>query len=209
MQTKPILRGWIHQEAFFLSLGACILLVAQTKNHTALVGSIIYSFGLLFCFGVSAIYHRPHWEQKPRALLKKFDHCAIFILIAGSATPVCLLGLPKETGDHLLLVIWTAALIGVFQSIFWAKAPKWFTSLFYICVGALVTPYASELKQSLGQSGLLLILSGGIAYIVGAVFYVLKKPNFKPGVFGYHELFHIMTVIGAALHFIAIYRILI
>jgi len=204
---KPKLRGWIHQEAFFLSLGACLVMLTQTKDGTAFVASLVYSFSLLFLFAISAIYHRPHWAPKPRALLKRFDHCAIFILIAGTFTPVCLLGLSKESGEHLLLVVWSAALIGVAQSIFWVKAPKWFNGVLYVFVGWLLLPYSSEVQQSLGLNNVLLLVAGGVAYTVGAVFYVLKKPNFRAGVFGYHELFHVLTVIGAGLHFIVVYRL--
>lgn len=182
-------------------------MLTQTKDSTAFFSSLIYAFSLLFLFGVSAIYHRPHWEPKPRALLKRFDHSAIFILIAGSSTPVCLLGLSKETGEHLLLLVWSAALIGVLQSIFWVKAPKWFNGVFYVFVGWLLLPHLSEVNQALGLNSVLLLLAGGIAYTVGAVFYVLKKPNFRVGVFGYHELFHVMTVVGAAFHFVVIYRL--
>ncbi len=205
--TKPALRGYIHQEAFFFSLGACLILLAETKNNVELIGSSVYSFGLLFLFGMSAIYHRPHWPPNRRALLKRFDHCAIFFLIAGTFTPVCLLGLPKASGDHLLIVIWSAAFLGVIQSIFWVKAPKWMNGLIYICVGWLLLPYTMELKKSIGQTGLNLLFAGGITYTVGALFYILKKPNLKPGIFGYHELFHLMTVVAACLHFAVIYKL--
>ncbi len=206
--VKPALRGYFHQEAFFLSLGACILLIAKSTNHTSLVASAIYSFGLLFLFGISAIYHRPHWEPKPRALLKRFDHSAIFILIAATFTPFCLLGLPEKDGNHLLALIWITALIGIAQSIFWVRAPKWFTALFYIGMGWLIYPYSTELKQSLGSTDVVLVITGGLIYTVGAVFYATKRPNIVPGVFGYHELFHLCTILGAGFHFVVIYRLI-
>lgn len=206
---KPTLRGWVHQEAFFVSLGACLVMISLTKNRIAFFASLVYSAALLFQFGVSAIYHRPHWEPIPRARMKRLDHSAIFILIAGTFTPVCLLGLSKASGTHLLIVMWTVAFVGTLQSIFWVKAPKWLNGLLYIGAGWLIFPYASDLKQSLGQNGFLLILQGGIAYTIGALFYVFKKPNLRPGVFGYHELFHVMTVIGATLHFIAVFPLVV
>jgi len=183
-------------------------MIAQTQGPLALISGAVYSFGLLFLFGVSAIYHRPYWDPKPRAMLGRLDHSAIFILIAGTFTPVCLLGMPKASGDQLLILIWSAAVLGSLQSIFWVTAPKWLNGIVYVCVGWLVIPYMGELRESLGRDGFLLILFGGIAYTVGAVFYVLKKPNLRPGVFGYHELFHVMTIIGAALQFIPIYRLI-
>lgn len=201
---KPLLRGYFHQEAFFVALGACVMLVTKSTSTRTLIASGIYSLGLLLLFGISAIYHRPHWEAAPRALLKRFDHSAIFTLIAGTFTPLCLLALPETLGYPLLKMIWGAALVGIGQSIFWVRAPKWFTAVFYVLVGWLVFPYLGELRTSLGQANVALILTGGIVYTIGAVFYALKRPNFNPAVFGYHELFHIFTIVGAAFHFAVI-----
>jgi hemolysin III len=206
--TKPILRGYLHQEAFFMTLGAGALLIAKSSSPRALIASLIYVFGLLALFGISAIYHRPHWQPKPRALLKRIDHSAIFILIASTFTPICLFALSEQAGNHLLKVIWIAALAGIFQSIFWVKAPKIVTAFFYVVMGWFALPYLNELKQRLGFETLILLFLGGVVYTVGALFYAFKKPNFAPGVFGYHELFHLFTIIGAALHFLVVYRLI-
>jgi hemolysin III len=205
---KPRLRGYIHQEAFFLALGACALLILKSTNRTTLVASVTYSFGLLLLFGTSAIYHRPFWQPRPRALLKRFDHSAIFLLIAGTFTPLCLLALSDSDGRRLLWVIWLTALVGIFQSIFWSKAPKWFTAIFYVAAGWLAAPYVGELKVSLGLVNLWLIVSGGVVYTVGAVFYAMKRPKLSPHTFGYHELFHLLTVIAATLHFAVVYQLI-
>lgn len=205
---KPLLRGYFHQEAFYIALGACALLIAKsTANSISLTSCLIYSFGLLFLFGVSAIYHRPHWEPKQRAILKRFDHSAIFITIAGTFTPICLMALPQEMGYQLLIVVWIAAITGIAQSIFWVKAPKFITAIFYVVMGWFALPYLGELKVSLGMEKLSLIFAGGVVYTIGAVFYALKKPKLFPHIFGYHELFHIFTIIGATLHFIVIYQL--
>lgn len=206
---KPLLRGVLHQEAFFISLGACCLLIAKSSNDLSLIASVIYSIGLLLLFGISAIYHRIHWQPQPRAFMKRLDHSAIFILIAGTFTPICMLALPQNSGHQLLTVIWIAAMAGILQSIFWVKAPKYATAIFYVTMGWFALPYVSELKNSLGPTSLSLIISGGIVYTLGAVFYALKKPNLFPGVFGYHELFHFFTIIGAGLHFIVIYQLIV
>lgn len=205
---KPLLRGYLHQEAFFVVLGAGALLVAKSSDQTALIASLIYSFSLLFLFGISAVYHRPHWQPKQRALLKRVDHAAIFILIAGTFTPICLLALPEHDGRQLLIIIWLAAVLGILQSIFWVKAPKAVTAIFYVVMGWLAMPYAGDLHASLGVTQVALIVAGGIIYTLGAVFYALKKPNFAPHIFGYHELFHLMTIIAAALHFAVIYQLI-
>jgi hemolysin III len=205
---KPKLRGYFHQEAFYVSLGACSLLIARASGIQAVIGTVIFSLGLLFLFGVSAIYHRPIWPPRQRAILKRIDHSAIFVLIAATFTPICLLALPQERGTPLLMLVWFVALAGIMQSIFWVKAPKIFTAVFYVLMGWLALPYMADFKNSLGSVGVFLILGGGIAYTIGAVFYALKWPRIFPQTFGYHELFHFLTVIGAALHFIAIYRLI-
>lgn len=205
---KPRLRGYFHQEAFYTALGACALLIARSSNQRARTASIIYSGGLLFLFGMSAIYHRPHWEPRARAILKRFDHSAIFILIAGTFTPICLLSLPERSGHQLLLIIWLAAFVGILQSVLWAKAPKWLTSFLYVVMGWFALPYLDELRESLGRKNLSLIVAGGIVYTIGAVFYAMKKPKLSPSVFGYHEAFHLLTIIAAILHFIVIQQLI-
>lgn len=204
---KPLLRGYFHQEAFFISLGACSLLVAKSSSRRALVASLIYSLGLLMLFGVSAWYHRKHWEPKARALMKRLDHSAIFIFIACTATPIGLLILPEASGRHLLWVMWTVALAGVVQSILWVRAPEWISALLYVGMGWIVYPYFDALYQGLGRLRLALIVAGGIVYTIGAICYALKRPRLVAGVFGYHELFHVLTILGALLHFIVIYQL--
>ncbi len=206
--AKPILRGYLHQEAFFISLGACLLLVAKASDEITLIAALVYSTGLLLMFGISALYHRVHWQVGPRALMKRLDHSAIFIQIAGCFTPLCLLVLSSESGHRLLIVIWIAALIGIMQSIFWVGAPKWVTAFFYILMGWFATPYLKELNIGLGPIQLTLLIAGGIFYTVGAVFYAMKRPDLVKNVFGYHELFHLFTIIAAALHFLVIYPLI-
>lgn len=205
---KPKLRGYIHQEAFFVSLGACLLLIAKCTTTLSLIATLVYSFGLLILFGTSATYHRPMWPPKHRAMMKRFDHCAIFILIAGTFTPFCLLALAPEDGHKLLTVIWSTAALGILQSFLWPKAPKWFTALFYVIAGWMVLPYLSELKDSLGQTNLSILAAGGVVYTLGAVAYAMKRPRLRPTIFGYHEFFHVLTVIGAAFHFFVVYQII-
>lgn len=205
---KPTLRGYLHLAAFFMTLGAGSLLAAKSTSTDATIASVVYVFGLLFLFGVSSIYHIPHWEPQPRAFLKRIDHSAIFILIASTFTPLCMLALREAPGKQLLIIIWSAAGLGLIQSIFWVKAPKWVTAVLYVIMGWLALPYLGELKDTLGSVKVLFIVMGGIVYTVGAVFYAMKKPNFRPGIFGYHELFHFFTIIGALLHFVVIYQLI-
>lgn len=206
--VKPLLRGHLHQAAFFISLGACALLVARSESETSLICSLVFSFGLLILFGMSALYHRPNWQPKGRAVMKRLDHSAIFLLIAGTFTPVCLLALPPEKGPSLLFVVWCAALIGVLQSVFWTTAPKWLTAIFYIGIGWMIAPYWNELQLSLGPKNLTFLALGGVAYTIGAIFYATKWPKLSPRVFGYHELFHALTIVGAVFHFVVVYSLI-
>lgn len=205
---KPMLRGYFHQECFFIALGACLMLIAKSTYTTTLVASVVYAVGLLTMFGVSAVYHRFHWQPKQRATLRRLDHSSIFILIASTFTPLCLLALSSEDGRKLLIGVWILGLIGIFQSIFWVHAPKWLTAVFYIGMGWYMFPYFTELNASLGTKNFWLVLTGGFAYTAGAIVYAVKKPNFKPEVFGYHEVFHVLTIVGAVLHFLVIYSLI-
>lgn len=205
---KPLLRGHIHQESFFFALGACSMLVAKATSSLSLVAGLAYSFCLVMLFGISALYHRPNWSVKKRALMRKLDHSAIFILIAGCFTPVCLLALPESTGMKLLTIVYVAAVFGVLKCIFWTNSPKWISCLLYGCVIFLFMPYLSELNMGLGPLNMFFIWAGCIAYSIGAVFYAVKKPDLFPDIFGHHELFHFFTVIGAIFHFIVMYSLI-
>jgi hemolysin III len=209
--TKPLLRGRLHQEAFFTALGACVLLLIQSSQKPGrifLVASLIYSAGLLMLFGFSAVYHRLNWQPRARNRLKRADHCAIFILIAATTTPLALFALPENQGKKLLWLIWLAALLGITQSIAWVSAPKWVTALLCIGVGWMSLPFLNSIRESLTVSELVLLVTGGLIYSFGAIFYAMKKPNLLPGIFGYHELFHLFTILAATVHFAVIYRLL-
>ncbi len=204
---KPLLRGHFHQAAFFFALGACAMLVANTNEPRAVGVAVIYSLSLVCMFGVSALYHRPTWSPGSRSLLKRFDHAAIFILIAGTGTPISWLALDPQAGGRLLLLVWATAAVGIFQSLFWVRAPKWISVGLYIICGWMAGPYLPEIGAALGPVSVWLLVAGGLLYTAGALIYALKKPNPYPRVFGYHEIFHLLTIFAAALHFIVIMRL--
>lgn len=208
LPTKPGFRGYFHREAFFVSLGACVLLIARASDSRALAAASIYSFGLLFLFGVSGAYHRFNWTPKQRELLQRFDHSAIFVLIAGTTTPLALLALPPDEGRTLLILIWSVGLIGVIQAMVWIHAPKWLMAAECVAMGWLSFPFVITLKDSLSGWDLGLLMAGGFVYSLGAIFYAAKKPKLWPAHFGYHELFHLCTVIAAAFHFIVVYGLI-
>jgi hemolysin III len=205
---KPLLRGHFHQAMFFVSLGASILLVAKSDSRLEYISTVIYSIALLSMFGISALYHRITWNPTERFLMKRLDHAGIYLMIAGCFTPICLLGLPGNTGMKLLSLIWIVGFIGIIQSIFFVNISKMFSAILYLVMGYMIVPYFSELSAHIGYAKLSLLIGGGIAYSIGAISYGLKRPVFKPLVFGYHEFFHIMVSVGAILHFILIYSIM-
>ena len=201
---KPLLRGHFHQAAFFFALGACAMLVARVHEQKSLIAALIYSLSLILLFGISSLYHRPNWQPNQRMWMRRLDHAAIYILIAGTSTPICLLALSPEQGFKLLKLVWGAAIFGIFQSLFWVNGPKWVSSILYVIAGLLVIPFMSELKMVLSSIQIQLILSGGAFYIIGAVIYAIKRPNPYPKYFGYHEIFHLLVIAAAILHFLAV-----
>lgn len=204
---KPLLRGHFHQSAFFFALGACAMLVANANSTGALGASLIYAISLVCMFGISALYHRPTWSVKSRGLLKRFDHAAIFILIAGTGTPICWLALNPHDGGRLLVMVWATAAVGIFQSIFWTKAPKWISVGLYILCGWMAAPYIPEIGAALGPLSVWFLITGGLLYTIGALIYAFKSPNPYPRVFGYHEIFHLLTIFAAFFHFLVIVRL--
>lgn len=202
--VKPLLRGHFHQAAFFYALGAWTVLLTRTQSSIQLVSVLLYGLGILGLLGVSALYHRIHWQPKSRAWMRRLDHSAIFLLIAGTFTPICLLGLSGESGIKLLTIVWIVGFLGILQSLFWINAPKWLSAILYVAMGWLAGPYITEFKSSLGITNVILLMTGGVIYTLGAVIYAIKKPNPFPRVFGYHEIFHILVIIAATLHFIVV-----
>lgn len=205
---KPLLRGHFHQAMFFVSLGASALLIAKSHSQIEYISTVVYSLALLTMFGISALYHRITWNPHQRMIMKRVDHAGIYVMIAGCFTPIALLGLPLENGLKLLLLIWFVGFLGIIQSLFFINIAKIFSAIIYMFMGYLIVPYIPELISSIGYNKIWLLLSAGIIYSIGAISYGLKRPNFRPAIFGYHEFFHVLVSIGAILHFILIYSMI-
>jgi hemolysin III len=205
---KPLLRGHFHQAMFFVSLGASSLLIAKSNSQIEYISTIIYSIALLTMFGISALYHRITWNPTQRLFMKRLDHAGIYLMIAGCFTPITLLALPYITGMRLLTLIWIVAFVGIIQSIFFVNISKMYSAVLYLVMGYMIVPYFPELAAHIGYINLALLIGGGIAYSIGALAYGLKRPAFKPLIFGYHEFFHVMVSIGAIFHFVLIYSLL-
>lgn len=206
-KTKPLLRGVLHQEAAWLALGAGIVLVAMSRTFEAALASAIFSAALVVQFAVSSVYHRVQWTTtRARALMRRADHSMIFILIAGTYTPITLLALAGDDGRRLLITIWIGAAAGVALSLSWVNAPKALLAIAAVALGWTIVPYFHQVRALLGADTWL-VLAGGIAYTIGAIIYAAQRPNPYPSVFGYHEVFHVLTLIGASLHFAVVLRI--
>ena len=192
---------------FFISIGACIPLISKSTDSNELIATIVYSIGIFMMFGFSALYHRINWRPKVLKVMRRLDHSSIFIMIAGSFTPICLLVLPDRLGLQLLLIIWIIAGIGIIQTVLFTNTPRMVRAGIYLIAGYMAIPYLSVLSSVMGFTNYALTVAGGTIYSVGAIGYGLKFPDFSPKYFGYHEFFHILVSVAAILHFIVIYSI--
>ena len=204
IELKPRLRGVFHQYAFYVAMVAGAVLVAVSDSARELVATWIYAVALAAMFGVSALYHRVNWRStRVRTWMRRLDHSTILLLIAGTYTPFALLAFDGRVGDVILVVVWCGAAAGLVLNLAWVDAPKWLTALVFIALGWVGVVAVPELLD-LGVAPLVLVVVGGGLYTLGAVTYALRRPNPAPGIFGYHEIFHVLVIAAAAVHFIAI-----
>ena len=193
LPVKPLLRGWSHVVAFVAAAALCGVLVGIAPGALARATAIVYLAGLCAMFGVSSLFHRVRWSPTAHALVGRIDHSTIFAAIAGTYTPVAVLG-----------IVWGGTVVGV--SLAWSRVqlPRWLFTAIYAVVGWALLAAVPQLPGSLGWLGLGLLGGGGVAYTLGAVVYATKRPDPWPRVFGFHEVFHLGTVIGAGLHLAAV-----
>ncbi|MET0736469.1 MAG: hemolysin III family protein [Microbacterium sp.] len=201
-ELKPSWRGWIHAATFPVAVVAGIVLIVVAQGAPAKWACAVFMVTSLLLFGNSALYHRFNWGPKTRAILKRIDHANILLLIAGTYTPVAVLALPPDQGILLLSLVWGGALLGILFRIFWIDAPRWLYVALYLVLGWAAVMYMPQLFQA-NVAMMFLIIIGGLLYTVGAVAYALKKPNPWPGHFGFHEIFHVCTVLAFLCHWAA------
>jgi hemolysin III len=200
---KPLLRGVSHEIAAGVALVAWLLLAGSARSPRAALAAHVYGASLFLLFLVSASYHRPNWPPAARLVMRRVDHSAIFLLIAGTYTPFCLM-LGGRAGHALLVVVWAGALLGVASSILWVRAPKAITAATCLALGWIVVPVLPAMRAGVGSPGIALLGVGGLLYSVGAVVYALQRPDPFPRVFGYHEVFHALVIAAAACHFVVV-----
>jgi hemolysin III len=203
-KVKPRYRGVSHEIAFFVALASGAYLLAVARSGRALAGSLVYALSLAAMLGFSALYHRPMWGLKARKRLRRLDHAGIFLLIAGTYTPVCLLGLPPSLATPLLWIVWGGAALGVVHAVFFVHAFRSLNAVLYVVLGCVSLPVLPAFWTALGPVRACLVLGGGVIYIAGAVVYARRWPNPRPAVFGYHEVFHAMVIAAASVHFAAV-----
>jgi hemolysin III len=202
--VKPLLRGVSHQYAFFISIGCGVGLILAASGGRARVAATIYAVAVSALLGTSALYHRVTWRPKARRWMRRLDHSMIFVLIAGTYTPVALLALRGSLASTILIVLWAGALGGVVFKLVWIDAPKWLLAAVYVALGCVSAAILGELPAAIGWLGVAGLATGGLLYMVGAIIYASGRPNPWPRVFGYHEVFHALVLAAAGLHYAVI-----
>jgi hemolysin III len=205
---KPRMRGRLHQYAFFVTLVCGIVLPAIAASRPGiapLVSCLVYSLTVCGLFGISALYHRRIWSERGFQIMRRADHSMIFLFVAGTYTPFCVLLLDPRAATLMLSLIWGGALGGVALKSIWPHLPRWVGAPLYLALGWGAVVILPDILRAGGVATLVLLATGGVVYSVGAVFYALRKPNPWPAVFGHHEFFHACTLVAAICHHVAVY----
>lgn len=198
--VRPLLRGWSHVVAFLAAGSLCGVLVGLAPGALARSTAIVYLVGLCAMFGVSSLYHRVPWGPVGRERMGRIDHTTIFAAIAGTYTPLAVLALDGWARVTVLALVWGGTAIGVLLQWLPVHLPRWLFTARYVVVGWAAVAAAPQLEEALGWVGTGLLVGGGLSYTLGAVIYATRRPDPWPLVFGFHEVFHLCTVVGAGLH---------
>lgn len=201
-EQKPSWRGWIHAGTFPLTIAAGIVLIALAQGPVAKWAAAVYMLSSMLLFGISALYHRFNWKPTTKQVFRRLDHANIFLLIAGTYTPIALLALPHDKGILLLVLVWAGAALGIGFRVFWIGAPRWLYVPLYLLLGWAAVMYLGDIAAA-NLASMVLVAVGGLMYSLGAVVYALKRPNPLPGTFGFHEIFHALTVAAFLCHWTA------
>ncbi|WP_460856515.1 PAQR family membrane homeostasis protein TrhA [Nocardiopsis coralliicola] len=202
--VKPKLRGWLHLGTAPLALAAGIVLIALAPTGPARAVSAVYALTSVLLFSTSAVYHVGRWSKKAVAVLRRMDHANIYLIIAGTYTPFVALVLDGALRTAMMALIWGGALAGVLFKVFWVGAPRWLSTGLYLAIGWVAVLFIPDLVTGTHPATWILILAGGLLYSAGAVVYGLKRPDPAPRWFGFHEVFHSLTIAAYVCHYIAV-----
>jgi hemolysin III len=200
---RPLLRGALHGVAFAAALAVGVLLVVFSRESRVLPATVFAASAVLM-LGTSTLYHRITWSPKARLRMRRADHAGIFLLIAGTYTPVALISLSGAWRPTILVVVWSVAIAAAISKFCWVSAPKWTSALVGLALGWLGVIVLPQLAHREGITPVLLLAAGGLAYSAGALVYAAERPDPLPRVFGYHELFHAFTIVALACQYVAI-----
>jgi hemolysin III len=202
--AKPLLRGVLHQGAFFVSLVVGTLLIVGSEGAAEHAAAAIFAGSVAACFGVSALYHRVNWAPGLRLWMRRVDHAGVYLLIAGTYTPVCVIALGGDLRLVVLGIVSAGAAAAILLKVVWVAAPNWLAAVIGIALGWVGVALLPELATQVSPAAIVLLGLGGIAYTLGAIVYARRRPNPAPTVFGYHELFHALTIVGVSCQYVAI-----
>jgi hemolysin III len=203
-EMRPRLRGVFHQYAFFVSVVVGALLVGAARGAGERISAAVFAAAVATMFGVSALYHRIIWEPRARRWMRRLDHAAVYLLIAGTYTPFGLLVLSGAWRWTILPVVWGGAAVAIAIKLAWVDAPPWLAAALGIGLGWVGVVAFPQLWAHSGLAGLLPLALGGILYTAGAIVYARRRPDPVPRVFGYHELFHVLVIAAAACQYAAV-----
>jgi len=203
-RAKPRLRGWLHAGALPLATAAGIVLVALSPTAVIRLATAVFTLTGMLLFGVSTLYHRGHWSARTLRLLRRLDHANIFLLIAGTYTPFALLLLSGSDRLLLLTLDWVGALLGVGFRMLWPSAPRWVYTPVYVALGWTAIFWVDDFARAGGPAVLTLVIIGGVLYSCGGLVYARMRPDPSPHWFGFHEVFHALTVTAFAVHYIGL-----
>ncbi|MGH3349282.1 MAG: PAQR family membrane homeostasis protein TrhA [Nocardioides sp.] len=210
-EVKPHLRGWLHAGSVPLLTAAFAVLIVLSPTALTRVGSSIYAASAVLLFTVSAVYHRGTWQPRTWAFWRRFDHANIYVFIAGSYTPFAFLYLSGEARAWMLGIVWGCAIAGLLFRILWVDAPRWFLTTLYIALGWVAVPFVPQLLDGADRfptwvniTAATLVAAGGVLYTLGGLVYAAKRPNPSPVWFGFHEVFHLFTVLALVAQYVAV-----
>ncbi|MCR3759958.1 PAQR family membrane homeostasis protein TrhA [Clostridium felsineum] len=208
-KLKDPVSGITHLLGAILSIVALLFMLRHSliiSNTVSIFASIIFGISLISLYSASAVYHLVNVSKKVNMFLRKVDHMMIFVLIAGTYTPICLITLRGKLGNTILYLIWGVAILGIVLKLVWFNAPRWLYTLFYIAMGWIVVFAFAPISKIMAVPGIVFMVLGGIVYSMGGIIYGLKWPVRNAKYFGFHEIFHLFVMAGSLFHFIMIYN---